>query len=109
MITPYARRLIAIGSAATAQRPAVDDEWRRRSGSGMRLAETRVCYAPRKSGVAWLVRFRGRIVAESTGPESKDQAHEKALTLCPRFAKSRPRSKTPNRCHHSHTPSKAVF
>lgn len=69
-MTSYARKLLEAAAARAAQ-PA---PWSRRSGSGARIAEFRLVYAPRRSGPIWMARHRGRIVLE-TPSKAEARAH----------------------------------
>lgn len=76
-LTPKARELLA---RAAKPGPKV---WNKHSGSGVRLAEARVCYGRRVTGVVWLVKYRGKIVAEYAGPDARQDAHKHRQTLTP--------------------------
>lgn len=71
-LTPKARELLA--RAATKAKAAPQAPWNVRSGSGVKIAEVRLCYAPRKTGVAWLVKHRRRTIAEFNGLDAKAKA-----------------------------------
>jgi hypothetical protein len=64
MLTNYARRLLS-RQAATVFPVADADGWKPRSGSGVRKPPVKLVFAPRKTGVLWMVRVRGKIVFES--------------------------------------------
>lgn len=64
MLTPYARLLLARNAAALPVQENADG-WKPRSGSGVRKPPVKLVFAPRKSGVLWMVRVRGKIVFES--------------------------------------------
>jgi uracil-DNA glycosylase len=55
--------------------------WNVRSGSGKKIPETMVCYAPRKQGTAWVVKHRRVFVADFTGPDAKSKAEALACKL----------------------------
>lgn len=78
-LSPKARELLA--RAATKAKEAPKAPWNVRSGSGVKIAEVRLCYAPRKGGVAWIIKHRRNFVAEFTGPDAKAKALSAAQAL----------------------------